>query len=92
MSQVVRKEPQRSSTSRKDSYHYLTGTWEQNNTHLSAQNYESWLSSLRRISVKTNKMTRDEVTHEYLHGIVCLGPSRRGEVEKQHHDASLDQH
>ena len=62
-------------------YHYLTGTWEQNNTHLSAQNYESWLSSLRRISVKTNKMPRVVATYEYLHGIMCLGPSSRGKVE-----------
>ena len=57
MSQVVRKEPQRSNTSKKDSYHW-TGIWEQiygSYPHLSTQNYESWLTSLGRISVKSQR-------------------------------------
>ena len=29
---------------------------------------------------------------EYLHGIMCLGPSSRWEVKQQNHDASLHQH
>ena len=63
MSQVVRKEPQRSRTSKQDSYH-LRGIWEQNNgsyPHLCTQNDKGWLTSLQKISAmsKQNEMPRD---------------------------------
>lgn len=83
MSQVVRKEPQRSSTSKKENY-YLSnnGIFPPSSPLHPEQQELVAVSAKNQCQNKTKRQEMNRCLNEYLHSVMCLGPSGSREVEQ----------